>query len=106
MGKTLTRREALLGYPASAGALLAAAAPATIETHVHLFDPERVPYAPDAPYKPAAYTLEDHVKLVEAAGTPPVIKNSLFQLPQGPGLGLEIDPAHRKEHTPKGEDWG
>ena len=35
-----------------------------------------------------------------AAGAPPVIKNSLFQLPQGPGLGLEIDPAHMKEHTP------
>ena len=28
----------------------------------------RVPYAPDAPYKPAAYTLEDHLKLMEAAG--------------------------------------
>jgi L-alanine-DL-glutamate epimerase-like enolase superfamily enzyme len=40
-----------------------------------------------------------------AAGKPPVIKNSLFQIPQGPGLGLEIDPAHMKEHTPKGEDW-
>ena len=62
-----TRRE-ILGVAASAGALLAAAAPATIESHVHLFDPERVPYAPGAPYKPAAYTLEDHTKLVEAAG--------------------------------------
>ena len=40
-----------------------------------------------------------------AASNPPVIKNSLFQLPQGPGLGLEIDPAHMREHTPKGEDW-
>ncbi len=36
---------------------------------------------------------------------PPVIKNSLFQLPEGPGLGLEIDPAYMREHTPKGEDW-
>lgn len=70
MGKTLTRREAVLGLTASAGAgaLLAAAPPATIETHVHLFDPERVPYAVDAPYKPPAYTLEDHLKLVEAVG--------------------------------------
>jgi predicted TIM-barrel fold metal-dependent hydrolase len=68
MGNDFTRREALLGFTASAGALLAAAAPATIESHVHLFDPDRVPYAPDAPYKPAAYRLEDHVKLVEAAG--------------------------------------
>lgn len=68
MGNPVTRREVLPGLTASASALLAAAAPETIETHVHLFDPERVPYAPDAPYKPAAYTLEDHVKLVEAAG--------------------------------------
>ena len=68
MGQTLTRREALLGFTAPAGALLAAAAPATIETHIHLFDPARFPYAPDAPYKPPAYTLEDHVKLVEAVG--------------------------------------
>jgi len=68
MGKTLTRREALLGFTASAGALLGAAAPSTIETHIHLFDPARVPYAPDAPYRPPAYTLEDHVKLVEAVG--------------------------------------
>jgi predicted TIM-barrel fold metal-dependent hydrolase len=68
MGNTVTRREALLGLTASASAMIAAPAALTIETHVHLFDPERVPYAPDAPYKPAAYALEDHVKLVEAAG--------------------------------------
>jgi predicted TIM-barrel fold metal-dependent hydrolase len=61
-----TRRE-ILGFAASAGALIAAAEPSAIESHVHLFDPERVPYAPGAPYKPAAYTLEDHVKLVESA---------------------------------------
>ena len=40
-----------------------------------------------------------------AANKPPVIKNSLFQLPDGPGLGLEIDPGYMREHTPKGEDW-
>jgi len=67
MGTTFTRRDVLLGLTASASAL-AAAAQATIETHVHLFDPDRVPYAPDAPYRPAAYALEDHVRLVEAAG--------------------------------------
>lgn len=39
----------------------------TIETHVHLFDPARVPYAPLAPYKPPAYTLADHLRLAEAA---------------------------------------
>lgn len=63
-----TRREALLGLTASATGLLAAPTAVAIESHVHLFDPVRVPYAPDAPYKPAAYTLEDHLKLVEAAG--------------------------------------
>ncbi|MCX6631084.1 MAG: amidohydrolase family protein [Candidatus Solibacter sp.] len=68
MGHNFTRREALLGFTASAGALLAAAPTAPIETHVHLFDPARVPYAPDGTYKPPAYTLEDHLKLVEAAG--------------------------------------
>lgn len=40
-----------------------------------------------------------------AANKPPVIKNSLFQLPDGPGLGLEIDPGYMREHTPAGEDW-
>ena len=67
MGNTFTRREALLGLTASAGTLLAARRQSTIETHVHLFDPTRVPYSPNAPYKPPAYTLEDHLKLVEAA---------------------------------------
>jgi predicted TIM-barrel fold metal-dependent hydrolase len=68
MGSPLTRRDALLGLTASALTARAAPTPSTIETHVHLFDPARVPYAPDAPYKPAAYTLEDHLKLVDAAG--------------------------------------
>jgi galactonate dehydratase len=40
-----------------------------------------------------------------AAGRGPVIRNSRFQLPEGPGLGLEFDPAFMREHTPKGEDW-
>jgi galactonate dehydratase len=40
-----------------------------------------------------------------AAGKPPVIRNSTFQLPEGPGLGLEIDPGFMREHTPRGEDW-
>jgi len=52
---------------ASATSTAATQATITIESHVHLFDPARVPYAPDAPYKPAPYTLEEHLKLVEAA---------------------------------------
>ena len=67
MAQTITRREALLGIGATAGTLLAQERAPIIETHVHLFDPARVPYAPLAPYKPAAYTLEDHVKLANAA---------------------------------------
>jgi predicted TIM-barrel fold metal-dependent hydrolase len=71
--KTITRRQALMRAMGVAGALgpaggLYGDAPPLIETHVHLFDPDRVPYAPGAPYKPAAYTLETHLKLVQAAG--------------------------------------
>ena len=40
-----------------------------------------------------------------ALGKPPVVRNSMFQLPEGPGLGLEIDPAFMREHTPRGEGW-
>jgi hypothetical protein len=65
--KSITRRQALIGamWPAAG---LSANAPPVIETHVHLFDPDRVPYAPGAPSKPAAYTLESHLKLVQEAG--------------------------------------
>jgi predicted TIM-barrel fold metal-dependent hydrolase len=68
MTTTLTRRETLAGLTVWAGSLVAAPSSATIETHVHLFDPARVPYAPDATYKPPAYTLEEHLELVEAVG--------------------------------------
>lgn len=65
MRRTFTRREALLAA-GSAPAVLGQDRAPTIDTHIHLFDPARVPYAAAAPYKPAAYTLEDHAKL---AGT-------------------------------------
>ena len=68
MASSLTRRETLLALTASVSAVRASSLTPAIESHVHLFDPNRVPYAPDAPYKPAAYTLEDHLKLVDAAG--------------------------------------
>jgi len=38
-------------------------------------------------------------------GKPQLIRNSMFRLPEGPGLGLEIDPDFMREHTPSGEDW-
>ncbi|MCC6862936.1 MAG: mandelate racemase/muconate lactonizing enzyme family protein [Bryobacterales bacterium] len=41
-----------------------------------------------------------------AAGAPPVVKNSSLQLPEGPGLGLEIDPGFIRQHMARGEtDW-
>jgi L-alanine-DL-glutamate epimerase-like enolase superfamily enzyme len=40
------------------------------------------------------------------AGKPQLIKKSMFRLPEGPGLGLEIDPGFMRDHTPRGEDWG
>jgi predicted TIM-barrel fold metal-dependent hydrolase len=65
MRRTFTRREALL-TACSAPLLQGQERALTIDTHIHLFDPARVPYAPLATYKPAAYTLEEHAKL---AGT-------------------------------------
>jgi galactonate dehydratase len=38
-------------------------------------------------------------------GKPQLIKNSMFALPEGPGLGLEIDPEFMRKHTPRGEEW-
>jgi predicted TIM-barrel fold metal-dependent hydrolase len=67
MHRTLTRREALLGIASTTAILTAQPSIMTVETHVHLFDPARVPYAPTATYKPPAYTLEDHRKLADAA---------------------------------------
>jgi predicted TIM-barrel fold metal-dependent hydrolase len=78
MRNRFTRRQALLGAAGFGLDLAAAAAPVTIETHVHLFDPQRVPYAPGAPYQPPPYTLEDHVKLVNAAG----LKHSIVVHPE------------------------
>ncbi len=40
-----------------------------------------------------------------AVGKPQLIKKSMFRLPEGPGLGLEIDPGFMRDHTPRGEDW-
>jgi predicted TIM-barrel fold metal-dependent hydrolase len=61
-----SRRTCLL---AGAAALLQGARPMglLIDTHVHLFDPERFPYAPNATYKPPAQPLESYLKFVAQA---------------------------------------
>jgi galactonate dehydratase len=40
-----------------------------------------------------------------AAGTKPVIRNSVMQFPQGPGLGLDINEDWLRQHVAKGETW-
>lgn len=42
-------------------------------------------------------------KEVMAKGKPPEVKDGMFPLPEGPGLGLEIDEAWLRQHTAKGE---
>jgi predicted TIM-barrel fold metal-dependent hydrolase len=64
LGPMLTRRNLLIfsasalhGAPARPNGLL-------IDTHVHLFDPERFPYSPHATYKPPPAPLEEYMKFV------------------------------------------
>jgi predicted TIM-barrel fold metal-dependent hydrolase len=62
-----TRRHALT--LAAAGIARAAAQP-VIETHVHLFasDQNRFPFAPDAPYRPSAFPMEEYARLASSIG--------------------------------------
>ncbi len=58
----VSRRSLLMGVPV----LAMAARPKglLIDTHIHVFDPARFPYSPNATYQPAAKTLENYVKFV------------------------------------------
>jgi predicted TIM-barrel fold metal-dependent hydrolase len=70
MSVNLSRRELLAGALGTVPALCATRPAGTlVDTHVHLFasDPQRFPYAPDAPYKPAPQPVEDYTKVVAAA---------------------------------------
>lgn len=58
--KEVTRRTLLAGFLAPPELL--------IDTHIHLFDPQRVPYHPNAPYKPPAETVEAYSQFVRQAG--------------------------------------
>lgn len=51
-----------------AAAVRGAVRGAVIDTHVHLFDPQRVPYASGAPYRPAAQPMEAYAKFALEAG--------------------------------------
>ncbi len=68
MLRAMTRRQVFVAGMGAAAQMAAAAAMEPIETHIHLFDPMRVPYAPDAPYRPPAFTLEQYTELVRAVG--------------------------------------
>lgn len=56
-------RRALLLTPAA----LAAAEPNPIDTHIHLFDPKRVPYHPAATYQPPPEPLENYAPFAAKA---------------------------------------
>jgi L-alanine-DL-glutamate epimerase-like enolase superfamily enzyme len=40
-----------------------------------------------------------------ASGKQPVVRNSVMQYPDGPGLGLEINEDWLRQHMAKGELW-
>jgi len=61
----VSRREWLLG---AAGIAAARPKGVLVDSHVHLFDPQRVPYHPAATYRPPAAPLEAYVQFVREAG--------------------------------------
>lgn len=65
MSNLLSRRTLLF----AAAGLRAAARPkgVLVDTHVHLFDPQRVPYHPAATYKPPAAPLEAYAQFAREA---------------------------------------
>ncbi len=63
----ISRRALLAGALASTPALAARPKGVIIDTHIHLFDPQRFPYHPKATYRPSASTLESYVEFVRQA---------------------------------------
>lgn len=59
-------RRSLLATPFA----LKAAAPNSpiVDSHIHLFDPKRVPYHPNAPYRPKAQTVEAYADFARQVG--------------------------------------
>ncbi len=68
MSPGITRRQALA--LAAANTVAGADVGTVIETHVHLFasGDAHFPFAPGAPYRPAAFTLEEYTTFVNATG--------------------------------------
>lgn len=61
----ITRRELLA---LAAAAPLAAADSLVIDTHIHLWEPAKFPYHPNATYSPPAEPMEPYVAFAKAAG--------------------------------------
>jgi predicted TIM-barrel fold metal-dependent hydrolase len=67
MSKSPSRREWLAGVLATAANAAARPKGVLVDSHVHLFDPARVPYHAQATYKPPAAPLEAYVAFVREA---------------------------------------
>src|SRR5437870_2662715 len=67
MAESFTRRSWLAGALGTA-AFASRPKGVLVDTHVHLFDPEKFPYHPQATYKPPAEPLEAYLKVVKEAG--------------------------------------
>jgi len=63
----VSRRELLAGAAGALPALAARPQGLLIDTHIHLFDPQRFPYHPQATYRPPPATLESYVGFVRQA---------------------------------------
>lgn len=68
MADRVSRRQLLAGALGAAPALWAARPTGIlVDTHIHLFDPQRFPYHVNATYRPPAQTLEQYVQFVREA---------------------------------------
>jgi L-fuconolactonase len=64
----LNRRDLVAGGAVLAAALPLSAKDLLIDTHIHLFEPDRFPYHPAATYKPPAQPLAPYLEFVRQAG--------------------------------------